>query len=269
MKCNQNGFTIIELLIALAIAAIITGAAMSLYITENKQLMVQNSVSDTQSSLRAASSELASQIRLAGYNIPDVAMAIKASNTNPDSITIGINSGMPCGPVTLSAAMPQPSAELKVAGDISCINDGDTLYIYDPTTKFGENFICTNVQRAAMHLQHNTTDLHESYQSGSLILKQFHTIKYYIDRSTASHPNFMKSIDGGAASVYAENITNLNLRYVLSSGAIVDVPAMNNMVREVIISVDARTDASDNEFQTSYRTRSVTTKVKVRNLAIR
>jgi prepilin-type N-terminal cleavage/methylation domain-containing protein len=267
MKNNQKGVTMVELLIALAIGAIVTSAAMTLYIKEHSQLLVQNTVADMQSSLRAASQELASKIRLAGLRVADQSFAIKASNTNPDTISIGFDNGMDCGPVTLSNAMPQPSAELKVAGDISCINDGDTLFIYDPTTRYGEDFICTNVQRAAMHLQHNTTNLHESYPAGSTITRQ-HLFKYFIDQTDANHPNLMIQGDMGAPQIYAENITNLNIQYVLSSGAVVDVPTLVNMVREVIIRVDARSDQVDKDLQNQYLTRSLITRVKVRNLGI-
>jgi prepilin-type N-terminal cleavage/methylation domain-containing protein len=267
MKDNRKGVTMVELLIALAIGTIVTAAAMTLYIKEHSQLLVQNSVADMQSSLRAASQELASKIRLAGLRVPDQSLAIKASNTNPDTISIGFDTGMDCGPVTISSAMPMTSAELKVAGDISCINEGDTLFIYDPGTRFGENFVCTNVQRSAMHLQHNTTSLHESYPAGSTITRQ-HTVKYYIDQSNADHPNLMVQGDIGTPQIYAENITNLNLQYVLSSGSVVNVPGLVSMVREVIITVDARSDQRDKDLQNQYLTRTVTTRVKVRNLGI-
>jgi prepilin-type N-terminal cleavage/methylation domain-containing protein len=264
---NRRGVTVLELLISVAIGAVVTTAAMSLYITEHNQMLSQSSVSDMQSSMRAATQELASKIRLAGYKVPDQSLAIKASNTNPDTIMIGFDAGMTCGPVTLSAAMPQPSAELKVAGDISCIEDGDVLFIYDPTTRFGENFVCTNVQQSAMHIQHNTTTLHESYPAGSIISMQ-HFVKYYIDNTNTAHPNLMIQTDLGTPAVYAENITNLNISYVLSSGTTVDVPSMISMVREVVIRVDARSDQTEKDLQNRYLTRTLVTRVKVRNLGI-
>jgi prepilin-type N-terminal cleavage/methylation domain-containing protein len=267
LRKSQRGITMVELLISVAIGGVVTTAAMSLYITEHNQMLSQSSVSDMQSSLRAATQELASKIRLAGYKVPDVSMAIKASNTNPDTIMIGFDAGMDCGPVTLSNAMPQPSAELKVAGDISCIEEGDVLFIFDPNTKFGENFICTNVQQSAMHIQHNTTTLHESYPAGSTITKN-HFVKYYIDNTNSAHPNLMVQTDLGAPVVYAENITNLNITYVLSSGAVVNVPPMISMVREVVIRVDSRSDQREKDLQNQYLTRTLVTRVKVRNLGI-
>jgi prepilin-type N-terminal cleavage/methylation domain-containing protein len=54
MKNDQKGFTVLELLIAVFMGGIVTAAAMSIYITEHKQLLVQDSITDAQSSLRAA-----------------------------------------------------------------------------------------------------------------------------------------------------------------------------------------------------------------------
>ena len=79
----------------------------------------------------------------------------------------------------------------------------------------------------------------------------------------------MIQVDGSPAQIYAENITNLNLTYELSSGAVVDVPPVADMVREVVITVNARTDKADSEFSArQYRTRALSTRVKVRNLGV-
>jgi hypothetical protein len=109
--------------------------------------------------------------------------------------------------------------------------------------------------------------LSKAYPQGSKILK-IDRYKYYVDNSDANHPNLMIQVGAGAPQVFAENITNLDVRYVMSSGAIVDVPAVVDMVREVVFRVDARTEDADNEFFNQYRTRSLTTRVKVRNLGV-
>jgi Tfp pilus assembly protein PilE len=265
---NRRGMTIIELLISLVIGIIITTAAMSLYITEHKQFLVQGSISDMQSSLRAASQELASKIRLAGYNIADPTLAIKASNTNPDTIMIGYGAGMTCGPITISQQMPQSTTQLRVTGSLTCLTNGDTLFIYDPNTKYGESFICTNVQGSTTPFTLTTnTSLHESYPIGSRILRQYF-YKYYIDATNTAHPNLMVKVGLAAPQIYAENISSLNLSYVMASGAVVDVPPAASLIREVVIRVNARSDQTDSDFQNQYRTRALTTRVKVRNLGI-
>jgi hypothetical protein len=258
-------FTVVELLIAVLLAAIITSASLALYITQQKQLIVQSDISDMQGSLRAAASELGTKIRMVGYKLPDGFPCLIAHDTNPDTIEIIANS-LALDGIRIEHAMPQPSSELRCDGhDVSMLHQGDTLYIYDPTTQTGEFFTATEIQIASSNIQHNTTNLSRCYPQGSLIFKAT-SFKYYIDSTDPNHPNFMYMQGGGPAQIYAENITSLNLQYVLSSGAIVDQPTLTYMVREVLINLVGITSKADNEFFTPYRNRSLTTRVKIRNL---
>jgi prepilin-type N-terminal cleavage/methylation domain-containing protein len=263
---KNKGFTIIELLVAVLLATIVTGAAMALYITQHKQLIVQDQVSDMQSSVRAAASEIVNQVRMAGFKVPNNFTSLMSSNTNPDTLFIAYNCDI--NDIHLSAAMPQTSAELKACdSDLTPLHDNEWAYIYDPNTKTGEYFYMTHVQYSSGHIQHNTMSLSKKYPAGSLILKM-NFYKYYVDQSNHAHPNLMVTYNGQAAQIYAENITGLNFQYVLSSGTIVDVPTVQDMIREVIIRIDARTDQVDHEFASQYRTRTLTSRVKVRNLGV-
>ena len=264
MLKNANGFTIIELLVAVLLAAIVTGSAMELYITQHKQLLVQDQVSDMQSNIRAAESEIVKQVKMAGYKVPNNFTSLMNSNTNPDTMFIAYNCDI--NNIQLAHAMPQPSSELRCDGyDVSSLHDGEWAYIYDPFTKTGEYFYINQVQNSN-HLMHHQ-DLSKCYPVGSVILKM-NFYKFYIDQPTAVHPNLMVQYNGQAPQIYAENITGLNIQFVLTSGAIVDVPTVQDMIREVIIRVDARTDQIDQQFPSQYRTRTLTSRVKVRNIGV-
>jgi hypothetical protein len=263
------GFTVVELLVAVFLAGIVTSAAMALYITQHKQLLVQDEISDMQAGIRAATSELATKIRMAGYKVPDPALSIRAANNNPDSIAIAFDTGE-VGDVRLSAAMTSVSADLQCTGySLSGISNNDWLYIYDPTAKVGEYFVATNIQTSPPVIRHSGMNLSRNYPLGSKIYK-IRRYKYYVDNtSDANHPNLMVQVDNQAAQIFAENITNLNFSYRLSSGTTVDVPAVAEMVREVLITISARTDKADSQFSArQYRTRSLSTRVKVRNLGV-
>lgn len=267
MLRTNAGFTIIELLIAVLLAAIVTSAAMGLYITQHKQLIVQDQVADMQTSVRAAVAELARNIRMAGYDVPPVVQSIRAYNTNPDTIIVSYNSAQLTG-VLIEHAMPRPSAELRCDGhDISALRDGDWIYIYDPFSQTGEYFQATNIQYASSNIQHNTMPLSKAYPYGSQVIK-IERFKFFVDQSEAAHPRLMVQYGGDQPQTYADNITGLNFSYVLSSGAVVDVPPNADMIREVIITVNARNDRTDSEFFSTYRTRSLSTRIKVRNLGV-
>ena len=257
----------LELLISAFLAVIVTSAAMGIYVTQHKQMLVQDEVSDMQANIRAAAVELATNIRMAGYNVPPGIPKLEAYNTDPDTIVITFDSGS-VEDLQLEWPMPQVSAELRCDGhDLTGLYDGDWVFIYDPVLQTGEFVMLTNVQYASGHIQHNTMDLSHCYPAGSLVIKM-NQFKYYIDNSDPDHPNLMISALGMGAQVYAENITGLNFRYVLSSGAIVDVPLDEELVREIIININARTNNGDNEFETDYRTRDLETRVKVRNIGL-
>lgn len=274
MKCRKNisrhgpgGFTLLELLISAFLAVIVTSAALGIYVTQHKQMLVQDEVSDMQANIRAAAVELATNIRMAGYNVPRGIPKLEAYNTNPDTIVITFDAGN-VEDLRIEHAMPQPSAELRCDGhDLTGLYDGDWLFIYDPILERGEWFEATNVQYASGHIQHNTMPLDHAYPAGSGVYKM-NRFKYYIDNSDPDHPNLMIWAPGMGDQIYAENITDLNFRYVLSSGATVDIPPSEDMVREIIVNIDARTNSPDEEFATDYRARNLETRVKVRNLGI-
>jgi prepilin-type N-terminal cleavage/methylation domain-containing protein len=259
------GFTLIELLIALLLAAIVTTAAMGIYIAQHKQMVVQDEVTDMQAAIRASAVELGSKIRMAGYKVPEGIPKLEASDTDPDTIMVTFDSGG-FEDVTVEHPMPQPSAELRCDGhDISALHDGDWVFIYDPFTQSGEFFLVTEVQVASSHIQHNTMPLSKVYPVGSQVI-MMNQFKYYIDNSDADHPALICWTHRTGPQVFAENITDLNLQYMLASGEIVDTFPDDDMVREVIIGLDARTDKKDPEFYTDYRTRGLETRVRVRNL---
>ncbi len=265
---NIKGFTIIEMLIAASISMIIVGSALSVYLTQHKHLLVQEQISDMQQNIRASMQELATKIRMAGYDVPTGISALSAYNTNPDTIEIIYDTDQ-LDSVEIEHDMPQPSAELRCDGhDLTPLHDGDWIYIYDPNTQTGEFFEVSHVQYAAGHIQHNTMPLSKSYPKGSKIIKM-NKIKYYIDNTTdPNHPRLMVQNVGQPPLIYADNISDLQFQYLLSSGVVVDVPPLADMVREVMIYITARTDEPDDEFINQYRTRNLQTSVKVRNLGI-
>ncbi len=267
---NAAAFTMVEMLIAALLTTVIVTAALKVYNVQQKHLLVQEQISDMQQSVRSSMDELSTKIRLAGYGLPpNFTSPIIASNTNPDTITV-IYNDCNVSDISIEHAMPQPSSELRCDGhDLTGINDGDWLYIYDPSTNTGEYFQTTHVQYSSGHIQHNTMPLSKCYPVGSRVLK-ISIMKYYIDQTTdLNHPRLMSQAFNQAAQIYADNITDLQFQYVLSSGATVDVPPIAAMIREVIIRLNSRTDRADNKFAVNYRTRNLETRVKVRNLGMR
>lgn len=264
---GTKGFTILELAIGILLSGIIMSAAFSLYLTQHKQLLIQDEISDLQSNIRAATAELASRIRLAGSGLPRGLSSIESSDSNPDTITIAYDTGELNG-LRIEYSMPEPSAILRCDGhDLSGIDENDRLFIVDPFLNTGEYFLVSAVDNSSACIQHNTSELGHPYPAGSEI-HRINRFKYYVDLTDSTRPNLMRQANDEPPQVLAENITDIQFRYGLSSLIVVDVPVIDEMVRDVIIGVTARSGSPDNEFQRQYRTRTVTTRVKVRNLGI-
>jgi prepilin-type N-terminal cleavage/methylation domain-containing protein len=264
---KEKGFTLIELLIALMITAILVTAGYGVYINQHEGWLIQEQVTTMQQNARAAMHELETKIRMAGYKLPGNIDPIYAKNTNSDTITVLFKNESNCEAI-IEHSMPQPSSELRCDGhDISCFYENTWAYIYDPFADTGELFFITQVQTSSSHIQHNTMDLSRRYPQGS-ILSYIDMFKFYIDRTDTNHPNLIEQHVLETPQVYAENIEDLQFRYGLANGVYVDVPPAASVVRDVQISLVARTDKKDLQFAGEYRRRTLTSEVKIRNLGL-
>ena len=260
-----KGLTLVEILIALIITGILSAAMFRIYINQHHAWMIQDSVIEMQQNARAGIDELGRQLRQTGYELPNGLPPLEAYDTNPDTIVIHYNGGECDAPI--EHAMPQPSAELRCDGhDVSCFVDGQTAYIFDPFTETGEFFVITQVQVASSHVQHNTTTFSKCYPKGSIILS-LDRVKFYIDQSNALHPKLMVQVGAYTPQVYAEDITDLQFTYKLKNNMVVSVPPLAEDVREIYVTVTARTQNPDIEFTSSpYRFETYRSGVYLRNL---
>jgi type IV pilus assembly protein PilW len=92
---NKRGFTIIELLIVLAIATIGLGAMLSFFINQNKTAIFQEQVTDAQQNGRIALNIITEDLRMAGFGVPsgiDIIVPADAGTSLPETTNGGANS---------------------------------------------------------------------------------------------------------------------------------------------------------------------------------
>jgi hypothetical protein len=263
---SQQGISLLEAIIALAVMGVVTIAIFRLYITQHKNYMTQDDISVIQQNARSSIDEIARNIRMAGHGIPVGLPAITAADTDPDTIIVIYNASS-CD-TYLAEAMPQPSAELKCATDVSCFRDNQWVYIYEPDSGGGEWFEISHVQVGSKHVQHNTMDLSRCYGEDAIMIG-LDMAKFFIDNTTdPTHPNLMVQRPGQTPQVFAEDITDLQFRYRMKNGMIVDQPALVDNIREVMISVTGRSGEPDyeSEGQGRYRSRTFSSAVYLRNI---
>jgi Tfp pilus assembly protein PilE len=264
LKSNK-GATLIEILLAVLLTGIISAAMFRVYVNQHQAWNIQDSVIEMQQNARASIDELTRQIRMAGFDLPNGLDAIKASNTNPDTITIYYRVST-CD-ASILYTMPDKSAELKCDGyDLSCFTVGEDAYIYDPVSDSGEFFTITSIQAVPAHLQHNLKPLSFMYPVGSVILK-VEAIKFFVDDSDTLHPRLMVQFKDEAPQIYAEDITDLQFTYTLRNGITMDSPTLVGDVRRISIEVTARTERPDAAFEEEpYRFETYQSQVYLRNL---
>lgn len=91
---RQAGFTLIEIMIGMAVAVIVMAAAFTILTTTSKSLQANERIVDTQHNLRVAMELLVRDLKLAGFGNPGVAIG---NCTNPivpaDQTPTGVDSG--------------------------------------------------------------------------------------------------------------------------------------------------------------------------------
>ncbi len=263
---RSRGFTIVEVLVASIIASLAIAAGMQLLISQNQNHLIQAGVTDMQQNGRATVDQLVGKIRQTGYRLEPGMNALLAWNSNPDTIAV-IFMAEPLCSASLSENMSQATSEIRCEdADISCLVTDSWAYIYDPVKDSGEFFFVTGSDAGTGIIHHNLASLSKAYSQGARVfVLDFY--KYYVDASDTLHSNLMMIKNGADPVVYADNITDLQFRYVLANGAVVDSVVIDRYVREVQVAVVARSDRND-QFLNDFRYDTLRSSAMLRNLSM-
>jgi prepilin-type N-terminal cleavage/methylation domain-containing protein len=293
---NQNflkkskGVTLIELLIALAISAILVAGIYRTFIHQQKTYATQEQVADMQQNVRVAINRMMREIRMAGFGGKnentkgdnDIITAFVTVNgfaniINPvnDTIVDGINHDQ----ITVIGAFRQIGILAAAA------NAGDnTINInYIGNTKFDtdkKKYMCINGRynyevdptkppiTLAKTAANPSGTLNESHVAGELVFL-VEAITYGLEKDPNGTPVlFRDSNTGGGNQDVAEYVEDLQFRYVLADNTEVDLPGNPKDVRGVRIRIQARTRLSDPELKEGggFRRRTLNTYIDLRNL---
>lgn len=110
-KRDIRGVSLIELMVTLAIAGIVTAAIYEIYISIQRQGVAQEEIAEMQQAVRIATDQITKELRLAGYNGKNGEAPIVGivGSTNIDQITLDKNN---------------TSEWVKIRGDFDESNDG-------------------------------------------------------------------------------------------------------------------------------------------------
>ena len=242
---GERGFTIVELLISMAIIIGVTGVVFSLVDPSRGTYEAQPQVSDMQQRLRVGTTFLSNDLLMAGAGAP-AGGSLLGSLLNYfapiQPIRVGwLNSDIDAGILyrddaitlmsipwdaphtTVKDPMPQPSSEIKVYEVASCdesednyplcrFYDGQHAVIFDETGAW-DDMVITQVQTGSVHLQHNKmiegNTFSKKYQAGAQIA-QLMMRTYYYDAAAQQ----LKSYDGYLRDeAVIDNVVDLKFEY--------------------------------------------------------
>ena len=260
--CNQHGMSIVELMAAVIIGIFVVMAAMEAYLTLQGSNLKQDQITEMQQSGRAAMRVLSERLRMAGFSLPATVMAFDGTNSDPDTVTIRHMEAVGCE-VNTSANMAGPGDPLVCDGwDVACFPVGKPAYVFDAVAGVGEFFDVTGTQSSPSGITHN--GLTRSYPTGSRVsfIREW---TFYVDNGDTLHPRFMLREFDDAPEIYAENIEDFQVRYIMTDGDTLDTPTIPTLVSRVLINLVSRTDRRDDQVEQDYLRRAYAFQVSVRN----
>jgi prepilin-type N-terminal cleavage/methylation domain-containing protein len=97
MNTNDRGFTLVELMIAMAVGMIVLGAVYALFTVQSKHLAIQEQLAELHQNARVAMDIMVREISMAGYNQTTATAVPRCTGTTTASNT-------PCTGITNAAA---------------------------------------------------------------------------------------------------------------------------------------------------------------------
>ena len=218
MHRQDAGFTLVEMLIAMAVMLLILAGVFQVFNPAQGSFRTQPEVADMQQRLRVGNERLYNGLVVAGAGIysgqalgtlgqffaPVLPYLVGPLHNDPasgvffrtDAITV-FHVPTTASQCTIRDKMPRPSSEVKVNAEPGCpaadplcgFEEGMRVIIFDATGSF-DFFTITQVQSDALHLQHrppiNPADFSKAYDVGATI-SQINTDAYYWRQDPATN----------------------------------------------------------------------------------
>ena len=251
-KNKENGFTLVELLIAMTIGLIILAALSSTFLMQRKIYDVQEQIVEMVQTARATVDMMTREIRMAGYMV--VGNAITNHDDNTITFLCDIDSDIVTTVDTNSAGVGDTSISVNLNDSDDYVATTDFIYISDG---INTDFIqATGFNTAGEPDTINlSAGLTNSYSVGSTV-QTVEQITYDIDGTTLRRNN----------QPLAENIQLVAFEYLNSAGSSTTTTAN---IRQIKIEIKARTSKADADYSENngYRTHTLTSLITPRNLA--
>jgi len=225
---SQKGFTIVELLVAMAISMVVMAAVYSTYRSQQTSYIIQDQVSATQQNIRAAMYSLVRDIQMAGFN-PTNAVGNIFRITTPGENTITFTADN--GPGDTAGVQHYRSGGV----------DSDETITYSLN---GNKELIRNVGGTNQTLAQNIEAIGFAYAyvdaNKQLVVTANNNIIWAIDSSTPPDGTLDLRLDTNDDGVIAQNDDSDNNTTI--DGSVLATPVANTAIKSVKIWILARTE---------------------------
>ncbi len=294
---KNKGITLIELLVALVISAILVGAIYRTFIGQQKTYTVQEQVVDLQQNVRAATNRMMAEIRMAGFGHietllpPPYGSAVTGVTIGGTTYNDIVNPNIPsAGAVTIlygvsfyfinggNKEVVSTTAAADATSDQITVNSlfdtqGNKVFEKSPDSRcyvsIGgvESYKIKEIAGTTLTLvKSDNTPANFTYghQAGTPVYG-IRAVTYRVDGAlTLLRDENM----GAGGQPVADNIENLQLGYFGADG--ITAPANNAGIRIVQVALRGRTDFSDSDYKADggYRKRQIASSIHLKNMGL-
>jgi type IV pilus assembly protein PilW len=278
---NRKGITLIELLVALTISAILVAGIYRTFIHQQHTYTVQDQVVDMQQNVRLAINRMTRELRMAGYGKMDAAFFGKVGGKGggkvhgsfEDVVTPG-GGGTSVTVIGGYQTLTTLSANANIGSNTIQVNDvtGIDLVTKQYISINGvESHQINKITGNQIEFKGGET-LSENHLAGEpvylvMAITYSHGVPGDPLRGVPGDPLLRDDHLGAEPQPVAENVENLQFAYFDANGNPTANPPDIRMIQLTII---ARTDKTDPELAKAgdgFRRRTLTTNIQLRNLA--
>ncbi len=260
----QRGLSLIEMLIALGIAAIVIAGVYRSFAVQQKNFVIQEQVAEAQQNVRSVMDLIARDIRVAGFGRPSWAVGGFAESVNlpgnpSNQVTVVGVFGPPIAALQNDSTMGMDQLILDQNVDLTA---GDNLLVFEPDTIAAplryRTVVVWNDAAATNTIdidsEGDTPGTRETLDMTLRATAQVYkveTITYALNGTTLTR-------DG---NVLATSVTNFQITDQYN-------PAVPDTFGRYQIVMAVTTRTSDPDFPGGFRTRTLTSTIKARNLSL-
>ena len=230
---NRNGFTLVELMFAMAILSIVAAATLTMFTNTQKNANTQDEVVKAQQNLKVAMSFLTKDIQMAGFLVPATTPAIE---TTPNNLSGGQVLTLTTATISQDVARLVSSTTvtstsgtyftftLATAEMVNLFSSGDTVRLIrspDHEQRIDRLFeVGTAPTATTLDIRGFTANI--IYTEADLLVKTASGNPARINYDLNNN-ELRRSIDGAAPQPIVKDVSAVDLEYITDSGKVIAV----------------------------------------------